>query len=116
MVIILCLIMLDFIIHYCKKTLKLINDTKNYFIFTPSYSPNNNPIETIFSIIKNKFKKIIKTTKNIKMKSLIIITINKTISDKEIGKENYKDIFIRSINYDYKNIEKELRDRITIKK
>lgn len=51
------------------------------------------------------------------MKSIIIISINKTMKEKEEKKkENYKEIFIRSINYDYKNIEKELRDRITIKK
>ena len=44
--------------HHCKKTLKLITDTNNHYIFTPPYSPNNNPIEVVFSIIKNKFKKI----------------------------------------------------------
>jgi len=61
--------------HHCKKTLKLITDTNNNYIFTPPYSPNNNPIEVVFSIIKNKFKKIKK--ENIKIKPLIIISINK---------------------------------------
>ncbi len=37
--------------HHCKKTLKLITDTNNNYIFTPPYSSNNNPIEVIFSII-----------------------------------------------------------------
>jgi hypothetical protein len=51
---------------------------------------------------------------NIKIKPLIIISINKLI---ETEKDNsYKEIFIRSINYDYKDIEKELRDRLIIKK
>jgi hypothetical protein len=51
---------------------------------------------------------------NIKIKPLIIISINKI---KENEKEkSYKEIFIRSINYDYKDIEKELRDRLIIKK
>lgn len=96
--------------HHCKKTLKLIRDTNNNYIFTPPYSPNNNPIEVIFSIIKNKFKKIKKD--KIKIKPLIIISINKII-EKE---QNYEEIFKRSINYDYKDIEKELRDRLIIKK
>ncbi len=97
--------------HHCKKTLKLITDTNNNYIFTPPYSPNNNPIEVVFSIIKNKFKKMKK--ENIIIKPLIIISINKV---KENEKEkSYKEIFIRSINYDYKDIEKELRDRLIIK-
>ena len=96
--------------HHCKKTLKLITDTDNNYIFTPPYSPNNNPIEVIFSIIKNKFKKI----KKDKIKSLIIISINKTIEN-ETEKINYEEIFKRSIKYDYKDIEKELRDRLIIK-
>jgi len=36
---------------------------------------------------------------------MIIISIDKTIEN-----NNFKEIFKRSINYDYKNIKKELRD------
>ncbi len=49
--------------HHCKKTLKLITDTNNNYIFTPPYSPNNNPIEVVFSIkinLKKWKKKILK--------------------------------------------------------
>jgi transposase len=102
--------------HHCKKTLKLITDTDNNYIFTPPYSPNNNPIEVIFSIIKNKFKKIKK--ENIQLKVLIIISINKTKKNENEDKniKKYEEVFKRSINYDYKDIEKELRDRLIIKK
>ena len=54
--------------HHCKKTLELITKSNNHYIFTPPYSPNNNPIETIFSIIKNKYKKIKKVIMQIKSK------------------------------------------------
>ncbi len=120
--------------HHCKKTLKLITNTCNNrifllllivliiiqlklitntcnnYIFTPPYSPNNNTIEVVFSIIKNKFKKMKKY--NIKIKPLIIISINKLTETEK----SYKDIFERSINYDYKDIEKKLRDKLIIKK
>lgn len=105
--------------HHCKKTLELIVKSGNHYLFTPPYSPNNNPIETIFGMIKSKFKQITKNGNKdkIKTKPLIIISINKTIETTEINKnKNYKDIFMRSIRYDYKDIEKELRDRLIIKK
>jgi transposase len=74
--------------HHCKKTLKLITDTNNNYIFTPPYSPNNNPIEVIFSIFKNKFKKIKKD--KLKIKPLIIILINKIIeSEKNKSMKKY---------------------------
>ncbi len=99
--------------HHCKKTLELITKTKNHYMFTPPYSPNNNPIETVFGIIKNKFKSLLKEKKDEKIKTLIVTTIN-DVSTKEKNKI-YEEIFIRSINYDYKDIEKELRDRLIIK-
>jgi transposase len=98
--------------YHNKKTLKLITDINNNYIFTPPYSPINNPIEVIFSIIKNKFKKIKKD--KLKIKPLIIISINKTIENEK--NKSYKEIFKISINYEYKDIEKELRDRLIIKK
>lgn len=79
--------------HHCKKTLKLIKKTGNHYIFTPPYSPNNNPIESIFSIIKNKFKKNMKENKNkINMKSIIIVILQKIIKNNK--KDEYKNIFI----------------------
>ncbi len=50
-------------------------------------SPNNNSIEVIFSIIKNKFKKIKKD--KLKIKPLIIISINKTIESKKKVMKKY---------------------------
>jgi len=97
--------------HHCNKTLKLIKDSGNNYIFTPPYSPNNNPIEMIFGNIKDKFKKNKK--EKVKMKKIISETINE-IKKKEV-KNVYKTIFERSLNYDYKDIEKELRDRLIIK-
>ena len=47
------------------------------------------------------------------MKKIISETINE-IKKKEV-KNVYKTIFERSLNYDYKDIEKELRDRLIIK-
>ena len=65
----------------------------------------------IFGNIKDKFKKNKK--EKVKMKKIISETINE-IKKKEV-KNVYKTIFERSLNYDYKDIEKELRDRLIIK-
>ena len=110
--------------HHYKKTLELIISTSNHYIFVPPYSPNNNPIESVFSIIKNKYKNIKKVNEQqIKNKTLIKITITNIIQKDCIdtkgtfgGIDVYKKIFLRSINYNYKDIEKELRDRLIIKK
>ena len=48
--------------HHCKEVLQLIIDSKNNYLFTPPYSPNLNPIENTFGIIKNIF--IISVIKN----------------------------------------------------
>ncbi len=54
-----------------------------------------------------------KEKKDEKIKILIVTSINNVVTRKN---KIYKEIFIRSINYDYKDIEKKLRDRLTIKK
>ena len=42
--------------HHNKETLKLITNSNNNYIFTPPYSPNCNPIENVFGIIKNNYR------------------------------------------------------------
>ncbi len=63
----------------------------------------------LLKINKIKIKK-----DKLKIKPLIIISINKTIESEK--NKSYEEIFKRSINYDYKDIEKELIDRLIIKK
>lgn len=42
--------------HHNKETLNLIKNSNNTYIFTPPYSPNFNPIENVFGIIKNNYR------------------------------------------------------------
>ena len=120
--------------HHNKLMLKLITDsglsephknfclTKNFirghkYLFTPPYSPNNNPIETIFGIIKFNFRNDYKSKYN-ENKNICIVNLIKNAIDKfnkDYNKEMITKIFIHSINYDYKDLEKELRDRLVIK-
>jgi transposase len=103
--------------HHNKLMLKLIIDSGHKYLFTPSYSPNNNPIETIFGIIKfnfrNDYKNKYNENKNICIMNLIKNAIEKF--NKDYNKEMITKIFIHSIKYDYKDLEKELRDRLIIK-
>jgi len=114
--------------HRTNKISNLIINNGHEFFYTPRYSPNNNPIENIFSLIKNEFFKITRNNKDIiyvkndKIKSKsrrkileenIILSIQNTFN--KYTSEIFLKIFKRSLNYDYLNIEKELRDRIIIK-
>ena len=95
--------------HHNKQTLKLIKDTGHNYMFTPAYSPNNNPVENVFSIIKNKYNKVKYNSKNNKSTEKQIIDI---INEIKIEYINFNSLFMRSLNFNYTNIEKELRDRI----
>lgn len=44
--------------HKTKKVVSLVKESKNKIIYTPPYSPEYNPIEEVFSKIKNSYKKI----------------------------------------------------------
>ena len=94
--------------HHNKIMLKYIISNGHNYIFTPAYSPNNNPVENVFSLIKNKYTKIKYINKD---------PIIKKIKDilNEITNEfnNFIKIFNRSLTFNYANIEKELRDRIS---
>ena len=91
--------------------LKYIIDSGNSYLKTPVYSPNNNPIEYTFSVIKKEYKKNYKNDKSTKLN--IVNNIKKTVSNfNDTYKNKLINFFTRAINYDYINIEKELRYRI----
>jgi transposase/predicted DNA-binding protein YlxM (UPF0122 family) len=94
--------------HHNKEMLKIIIESGNKYFFTPPYSPNNNPIETIFSIIKNKYNKLKCTFKNFNIKN----EIKNIIIQFKSEYDDIKKIFIKSLSFNYNNIEKELIDRI----
>ena len=103
--------------HHNKAMLKLITDSGHHYMFTPPYSPNNNPIETIFGIIKVNFKKAYKEKDN-KSKNICIINLIKNATEKvnkDYNKESLTKIFNHSLKYSYTDLEKELRDRLIIK-
>jgi transposase len=99
--------------HKNKEMLKYIEDNGHKHMFVPAYSPNNNPIENTFSVVKKQYYNNIKDTP--KTEKNIIYIVQKTIQD---IKEKYKDFtsfYNRSFHYDYKAEESELRDRITFR-
>ena len=99
----------------------MLHKITSYFI----RSPNNNPIETIFGILKLNFKKdynekkkneyiVIKNKyRRIFIKKIIKDTIEKF--NKDYNTAMIEKIFNHCIKYDYKDLEKELRDRIIIR-
>ena len=104
--------------HHNKEMLKLIIDSKHHYIFVPPYSPNNNPIEIVFGSIKNNFKKLY-NEKDKQNKNICIISLIKNSVDlfsKENNKEKIINIFNHSLTYSYSKLEKELKDRLIIKK
>lgn len=44
-------------IHKTKDIISAANTSTNYLLFTPPYTPECNPIENVFSVIKNHFRK-----------------------------------------------------------
>ena len=99
---------------------KLINDNGHELMLCPKYSPNHNPIENLFSSIKENFKKNVKKNKEKnengrRNRNYIINMIVLSINDVEKNNYNFLSIFKRAFNYDYKDIVKELRDRLIFK-
>ena len=94
-------------IHKNKAMLDDILSAGHKYINTPPYSPNNNPIENVFSILKHKFRTTYDGT----------ITVKENISNSLETLESYtqlvfKKIFTRAFTITYENIEIELRDRM----
>jgi transposase len=125
--------------HHVKELKKIIKDSNNSIMYTPKYSPNHNPIENLFGIIKNHFFKLDKKEidinnynydhdydhqqytekqKNRKRKiNKVKYYILLTIQDINLKYNSFSEsIFKRAINFNYTNIENELRDRIIIQK
>ncbi len=96
--------------HHSKVMLQFIKSSGHNYMFVPPYSPNNNPVENLFSVIKNKYAKI-KYTNN---ESIIKYTNNESIIKKikdilnsiTIEYNNFIKIFNRSLTFKYTNIEK----------
>jgi hypothetical protein len=128
--------------HHNKELIKIIKDSGNRIMYIPPYSPNHNPIENLFSVIKDTYYKLDKTEikkeklhssyytndydynhytankkkrkrKINKIKYFIMIAIQKIYE--KIDESYYKKIFERSINFNHDNITNELRDRLIIK-
>jgi transposase len=105
-------------IHTNKNIINLINNSGNFIKFTPPYSPNNNPVEHTFSLIKNIYRKKIQRIDNIKRtKENIIDFIDECIIDVYyLYDNNFNNLFKRAFKYTYKIEEKQLRDRLLIQK
>jgi len=98
--------------HKNKEMLKYINDMGHEYIFTPPYSPNLNPIENTFGIIKQKYHN--DNSDNSNKQHKIIIKIKKIIKDFPKMKIDLVKIFNRAFNYDYTIENNEIRDRLII--
>ena len=97
--------------HHDKEMLKYITDNGHTYMFTPAYSPNHNPIENCFGIIKTEFRNIY--SKNNKVTN-ISSNIHKSIINFKTKHTNLTPLFNRAFTYSYIVEENELRDRITI--
>lgn len=98
--------------HKNKEMLKYITDMGHEYIFTPPYSPNLNPIENTFGIIKQKYHN--DNSDNSNKQHKIIIKIKKIIKDFSKMKIDLVKIFNRAFNYDYTIENNEIRDRLII--
>ena len=53
-----CIVMDNLRVHNCNTVMERLDELGIEYIFTPAYSPDFNPIEIVFSIFKNKFKRM----------------------------------------------------------
>ena len=53
-----CVFMDNLSVHRSKKTLQLMDTLGLRYIFNAPYSPDYNPIEFVFSMLKSKYKKL----------------------------------------------------------
>ena len=101
--------------HKKKEMLKYITEKGHKYMFTPSYSPNSNPIENLFGIVKQQYYKDTKEEiSNISTHKKVIKKIRKVIKNFPNTNTDLTKIFNRAFNYDYTIEEKELRDRLII--
>lgn len=91
--------------HKNSEMLNLIKKSNNNYMFTPPYSPNNNPIENMFGIIKHEFTK-----------QIIDDIINKNILSKKefkLLKVNKKMKLVKISNEKIKEKKEELTNELT---
>jgi transposase len=101
--------------HKKKEMLEYITEKGHKYMFSPPYSPNLNPIENTFSIIKHQYYKDIKEEpSNTFTHKKVIKKIRKVIINFPNTNTDLTKIFNRAFNYDYTIEEKELRDRLII--
>ena len=83
---------------------------KNKIINKKNYSNNNKEIISINKKLLKISNKEIRNNDKMKIRKYILMAINEF--NNEYSKEKILKIFNHAFNYNYKNIEKELRDRI----
>ena len=90
--------------HKKKEILNLIINSGNSYLFTPPYSPNNNPIENMFGIIKTEYTKQI-------INDIINKNILSTKEKKRIQLENKNKIIIKN-KLELKNNKNEIKNEL----
>ena len=53
-----CIVMDNLRVHNCNNVIDRLDELGLEYVFTPAYSPDYNPIESVFSIFKNRFKRM----------------------------------------------------------
>jgi transposase len=101
--------------HKKKEMLEYITEKGHKYMFTPPYSPNLNPIENVFGIVKQQYYKDTKEEPSyISTQKKVVKKIKKVIKNFPNTNTDLTKIFNRAFNYDYTIEEKELRDRLII--
>ena len=98
--------------HHNKETLKLITNSNNNYIFTPPYSPNFNPIENVFGIIKNNYKNKLFNDLSLSDKNFSLSNRYNIIEDSILDfitthYINIDKFILKAINFSYDIIENE---------
>lgn len=98
--------------HHNKETLKLITESKNHYIFTPPYSPNFNPIENVFGIIKKNYKNklfndLSLSDKNFSLSNRYNVVENSILDFITVHYINIDKFILKAINFSYDIIENE---------
>ena len=53
-----CIVMDNLRVHNCNNVTERLDERGLEYVFTPAYSPDFNPIESVFSMFKNRFKRM----------------------------------------------------------
>jgi transposase len=53
-----CILMDNLNVHRSNDVMDRLEELSIEYVFSPTYSPDFNPIESVFSIFKNKFKRM----------------------------------------------------------